>query len=218
MHRLIGITGLDGCGKQTQSKMLYDVIKHSNKDVSLISFPNYESQSSALVNQYLHGEIVDNQDKTFSKAKIMSYALDRYNTINNISNEKLRNNLKSGIVVFDRYTTCNILHVASMADTTEEIDELIDYIIELEYNELKLPQLTDTLYLHITPEVTLQNINKRGRTKDVNETADHLYKVYENSQYIIHKLGWTQIECMKDEVTMKSPLEIHINIVNKLKL
>ena len=44
------IEGLDGCGKETQTKLLLNRLKERGEKVKLISFPNYNAESSSLVN------------------------------------------------------------------------------------------------------------------------------------------------------------------------
>ena len=45
---IIDIEGTDGCGKKTQTDLLYNYLKKQGKSVIKISFPNYESNSSAI--------------------------------------------------------------------------------------------------------------------------------------------------------------------------
>ena len=42
-------SGTDGSGKATQTKLLYDRLKTNGYKVIKVSYPNYESDSSALV-------------------------------------------------------------------------------------------------------------------------------------------------------------------------
>lgn len=46
-------SGTDGSGKATQTKLLYDRLKADGYKVIKVSYPNYESDSSALVKMYL---------------------------------------------------------------------------------------------------------------------------------------------------------------------
>ena len=46
---LIVLEGIDGSGKATQSALLEKKLKEAGKDVMHISFPDYASDSSALV-------------------------------------------------------------------------------------------------------------------------------------------------------------------------
>ena len=62
MGKLIVIDGLDGSGKTTKSKLLYEELKNQGKNVRLISFPNYESEEATLVKMYLRGDFGDTPD------------------------------------------------------------------------------------------------------------------------------------------------------------
>ena len=53
---LIVIEGLDGSGKATNANALYEKLRSLGKKVKKISFPDYESDSSALVKMYLAGD------------------------------------------------------------------------------------------------------------------------------------------------------------------
>ena len=55
--RLIVIEGLDGSGKATQTKLLCDKLSRLDIEYTKLSFPNYDSPSSALVKMYLNGEL-----------------------------------------------------------------------------------------------------------------------------------------------------------------
>ena len=52
MGKLIVIEGLDGSGKSTQLSLLEKRLKEAGKDCRAVSFPDYESNSSALVKMY----------------------------------------------------------------------------------------------------------------------------------------------------------------------
>ena len=53
MGKLIVIEGLDGSGKATQAGLLAQSLEGEGRRVKKVSFPNYESDSSALVRMYL---------------------------------------------------------------------------------------------------------------------------------------------------------------------
>ena len=55
MGKLIIFEGLDGSGKGTQTKLTADRLRQRGADLRQITFPNYESNSSALVKMYLAG-------------------------------------------------------------------------------------------------------------------------------------------------------------------
>ena len=54
--KLIVIEGSDGSGKATQTKKLFDRLSDLESKVKRLSFPNYESESSAIIRMYLRGD------------------------------------------------------------------------------------------------------------------------------------------------------------------
>jgi len=51
--KFYAIEGTDGSGKKTQIKKLYDYLKSKGADVHIVSFPDYDSPSSAPIKMYL---------------------------------------------------------------------------------------------------------------------------------------------------------------------
>ena len=56
MGKLIVLEGLDGSGKSTQLSLLPDGLKENGIECKTVSFPDYQSFSSALVKMYLNGD------------------------------------------------------------------------------------------------------------------------------------------------------------------
>ena len=56
MGKLIIFEGLDGSGKGTQAELACQNLHSKGYDPLKISFPDYDSPSSALVKMYLSGE------------------------------------------------------------------------------------------------------------------------------------------------------------------
>lgn len=56
MGKIFVIDGTDGSGKQTQFERLKNRLTEEGIDYRTVSFPNYDSPSSALVKMYLSGE------------------------------------------------------------------------------------------------------------------------------------------------------------------
>lgn len=57
--KLIVLEGLDGSGKGTQAKLLAKHLTVTGHLVREITFPDYDSDSSALVKMYLAGQFGD---------------------------------------------------------------------------------------------------------------------------------------------------------------
>ena len=66
--KLIVLEGLDGSGKATQAKLLAAHLKEQGFSVREITFPNYESDSSALVKMYLAGQFGQHPDDVNANA------------------------------------------------------------------------------------------------------------------------------------------------------
>ena len=78
MGKLIIFEGLDGSGKGTQTKLTADHLRQRGADLRQITFPNYESNSSALVKMYLAGEFGEHPDDVNAYAASSFYAVDRF--------------------------------------------------------------------------------------------------------------------------------------------
>ena len=77
MGILITIDGLDGSGKQTQSEILYDRLTKAGVKAKIVSFPDYDSNSSALVKMYLGGEFSHDPNAVNAYAASAFFAVDR---------------------------------------------------------------------------------------------------------------------------------------------
>ena len=79
--KLIVIDGLDGSGKTTQLKIAQDYLEKQGYNVKTISFPDYNSESSALVKMYLNGEFSSDPNDVNAYAASSFYAVDRLSLI-----------------------------------------------------------------------------------------------------------------------------------------
>ena len=108
--RLLVIEGLDGSGKATQARMLAETLTREGLPVRQISFPNYESESSALVRMYLGGQFGDKPDDVNAYAASSFFAVDRYASYKTDWGAFYHS---GGILIADRYTTSNGAHQCS---------------------------------------------------------------------------------------------------------
>ena len=77
MGKIIVIEGLDGSGKATQTKLLFEKLQSRGANVRRLEFPNYDSPSSALVKMYLGGEFGSKPEDVNAYAASAFYAVDR---------------------------------------------------------------------------------------------------------------------------------------------
>ena len=212
MGKLIVIEGLDGSGKATQANLLYEKLKRNYDNVKKVTFPDYESDSSAPVRMYLSGKLSDKPDGVNAFAASSFYAVDRY-----ISYKTNWENIYSedGIIVADRYTTSNGVHQCSKLPS-EEWEGFMDWLYDFEYNKIGIPKPDVVIYLDMSPEVSQKLMSKRymgdESKKDIHEKdKEYLEKSRKAAYFCVGHDNWTRIKCDDGE----APLSIE-EISNKI--
>ena len=197
---LIVIEGIDGSGKQTQTEMLISRLEKDNK-VRKIAFPDYDSDTSALVKMYLGGKFGENAFDVNAYTASSFYAVDRIGSY--LSDWK--KDLDDGeIVISDRYTTSNAIHQGSKLNG-EEREKYLNWLFDFEYNLLELPKPDFVFFLNMPPDYgrcLMKDRNNKitGKSElDIHErNADYLQKSYDNAIAVARRFNWTVIDCVKD--------------------
>ena len=212
---LIDIEGTDGCGKKTQTELLYKYLVGKGKKCLLISFPNYDSPSSALVKMFLGGEFGSSANVIDSYQASAFYAVDRVATMAKINVNDY------DYVIFDRYTPSNMIHQSARVQDQNNLDGLLNWIDDFEFNKMRLPRPDKILFLDVPVEVSLALANarkdlKNGQAHDIlEEDKNHMKLAYENAKYVAKKFGWQNIDCV-EKGNLKSIEQIHKEILTKL--
>ncbi|MCI6738900.1 MAG: thymidylate kinase [Intestinibacter sp.] len=212
--KLIIIEGSDGSGKATQTKKLYDRLEQNNYNIKKVEFPNYDSESSALVKMYLRGDFGKHAEDVDPYVCSTFFAVDRYASFKTEWEEFYNN---GGIIICDRYTTSNMIHQASKMEV-EERDKYLEWLNDLEFNLYKIPKPDCVIFLDVPVEMSQKLMKDRNNKitgeseKDIHESDfDYLKKSYENSLYIAKKYDWQRINCIKDD-NMRTIDDIHEEI------
>ena len=196
--KLIVIDGLDGSGKATQTKLLAERLNENGYKARTISFPDYDSDSSALVKMYLGGKLGSSPDDVNAYAASSFYAVDRVASYINTWRDDLD---EYDYIVADRYTTSNIIH--QMAKLKEnERDSYIEWLFDFEYNRLELPAPDMVIFLDVDPAISQKLIYGRYQgdesKKDIHESDfRYLMRCRESAVYAIEHLDWVRIDCTK---------------------
>ena len=198
MQKLIVIEGLDGSGKATQASLITASLKEKGANVRQVSFPDYKSDSSALVKMYLAGEFGDKPGDVNAYAASAFYAVDRYASFKKDWEE----DWKSGVIIADRYTTSNAIHQCSKLDMVHW-DAFLDWLFDFEYSLLGIPAPDLVIYLRVDPEVSQQLLAKRYEghmeKEDIHEKdREYLAACQKAADYCEQRLGWKVVDCCKD--------------------
>lgn len=220
MGKLFVIDGTDGSGKQTQFEKLEESLTKDNVDYKVVSFPNYESPSSALVKMYLSGEFGSNAKDVSPYIASTFYAVDRYATFKKGLEDYYN---KGGIILADRYTTANMVHQAGKIDDLIERNKFLNWVDNFEYNIFGLPRPTEVFFLNMPPEKSLELMKNREnkfshtKTKDIHENdINHIIDSYNAACYVSKKYGWYKVDCIKDG-TLRTIDDIHEEIYKEVK-
>ena len=214
--KLIVIDGLDGSGKATQTKLLSQRLNERGYHARTISFPDYDSDSSALVKMYLGGQLGDNPDDVNAYAASSFYAVDR---VASYINTWRKDCDTYDYIIADRYTTSNIIHQMAKIKESER-DSYIDWLYDFEYNRLELPAPDMVIFLDVDPAISQKLIYGRyggdESKKDIHERDfAYLMRCRSSAVYAIERLGWVRIDCTADG-EMRSIEEINDEILSLL--
>jgi len=194
--KLIVIEGLDGSGKATQSGMLLDALTAQGKRVRRISFPDYASDSSALVKMYLAGQFGRDPGDVNAYAASAFYAVDRFASFKKDWGGFYA---EGGVVIADRYTTSNAVHQCSKLPE-DQWDGFLEWLFDFEYRLMGIPAPDAVIYLRVDPEVSQRLMTGRysgdESKKDIHESnLDYLARSRSAAEYCARKLGWKTVSC-----------------------
>lgn len=211
--KLIVIEGLDGSGKATQAKLLAASLRAQGLAVRQISFPVYDSDSSALVRMYLRGEFGDDPSDVNAYAASVFYAADRFASWKTDWGTFYEN---GGIVIADRYTTSNAIHQCSKLPE-DQWDAYLNWLFDFEYNLLGIPAPNRVLYLRGDNEISQKLMTGRylgdESKKDIHEkNAAYMERSRKAAEYCRDRLGWVTVECVRSG-EMRGIEDIHTEIL-----
>ena len=215
--KLIVIDGLDGSGKATQSQILCERLNEQGYRTKKLSFPDYESDTSALVKMYLGGKMGENPDDVNAYAASSFYAVDR---IASFLGSWKKDYESCDFLIADRYTTSNIIHQMSKIAPADR-DAFCKWLFDFEYNRLEVPKPDMVMFLDVAPDVSQKLIFSRyagdETKKDIHEKDfSYLLRCRESAVWACEHLLWTVIACSENG-EMRTIEDISDEIFCKIK-
>lgn len=199
--RLIVIEAGDGSGKATQSAKLHSRLQAEGYTVRKVDYPNYQSDSSALIKMYLRGDFGSEPDAVNPYAASAFYAVDRIASYKKEWEEFYHS---GGIIIADRYTTSNMIHQAAKIGDAGEREQYLDWLWDFEFTKCGLPVPDLVVFLDMPPEASsrlmLSRPNKAGAgEQDIHErNREYLQRCYQISLEVARKYRWMPIDCCQD--------------------
>jgi len=141
-------SGADASGKATQTNKLYERLVQEGYKVKKITFPNYDSDSSALVKMYLNGDFGKDPNDVSPYVASTFYAVDRFASYRTEWGQAYND---GWIILADRYTTSNMVHQAAKIKDMEEKDRFLDWLWNFEFEIYKLPVPDCVIFLDMPP-------------------------------------------------------------------
>lgn len=211
---MIVLEGLDGSGKETQSKLLHKRLKKEGIKVHRVEFPDYSSESSSLIKMYLRGDFGEEVMGVDSYIASIFYTVDRYASYRTKWGKYY---LDGGIILADRYMTSNMLYQSAKLDNKEDVGRYLRWLIDLEFNIFKIPKPDIVVYLDMPNVYSNKLVNKRGNIKDLHEKDNcYMERVYKTADRLTDKYNWERIRCLDGE-EVRSIEDIHEEIYKKVR-
>lgn len=209
MGKIIVIEGIEGSGKETQSKLLVDSLNKMGIKSIEFSFPMYDTPTGRIFKDCLlnNNNYFSTKIDTLDPELVCLYtAADRKYNIKKI-NDYLMNGY---IVVINRYTSSNMANQGSKYEDSEDRFYMYQWIDKLEYWLLKLPKPDYTILLNMPYKYNHQLSFNLALDSSKEE------KVLRAYLELAGLYNWDIIDCI-DEDKEKSIDEIHNEIIELLK-
>lgn len=212
--KIVVITGTDGSGKETQTKMLLEHLEKLGKNVKMQSFPNYNSASAGPVKQYLGGELSETANGVNAYQASVLYAVDRFCTMKKY--ESFLNN--SGILLLDRYMESSLIHQTTKFSNASDKQDFAVWLENFEFELMGIPVPNHTIFLDMPPEKSIELAHARqslksGEKQDIHERDEnHLRLAYANGKAVALQKKWKIISCIHANGEIKTREQIQNDI------
>ena len=208
MGKIIVIEGIEGSGKETQSKLLVEALNKMGIKSIEFSFPMYDTPTGKIFKEYFlnnNNYFQEGYENLDPELVCLYTAADRKYNINKI-NKYLSDDY---IVVINRYTSSNMANQGSKYEDSEDRFYMYQWIDKLEYWLLKLPKPDYTILLNMP-----YKYNKQISFDFLKEEKDS--KVLRAYKELSELYNWDVIDCVFDN-KKKTIDEIHKEIIELLK-
>jgi len=212
--KLIVFEGTDGSGKSTQFQLLCQALQARSIPFQKLVFPQYSEPSSALIRMYLGGEFGSHPSDVNPYAASTFYAVDRYAAWKKVWGRVYQ---EGGLILSDRYTTSNAIHQGSKLSPAEQ-PAFFDWLFDLEYRKLGLPEPDAVIYLDMPTEQSVRLLRSREsatHTKgDIHEVDEaYLALCRQTALRASDHYGWNRVSCIDAQGQVRTIEDIQAEIL-----
>ena len=217
---LIVFEGLDGAGKSTQVKMLQNRFEDKGFECNYLHFPRFDAPVyGELIAAFLRGEF-GAADSVDPRLVSLLYAGDR-----NDAASTIRRWLERGRrVILDRYVYSNIAFQCAKIRDKDKRDALRNSILYMEYEYFDIPKPGLSIFLDVPFEFTEKKLaeQRAGNDRVYLQGKSDIHEIDLDLQRRVREIYLEQanldpkfivVNCTKNQTEMKSPNEIHEEIV-----
>jgi dTMP kinase len=202
---LLELEGIDGSGKGTQAARLAANATARGHRVATFSFPTYDGNPfSRAVADYLNGAF-GGADEVHPELAALLYACDRWHARPRLLAALDENDL----VVLDRYVGSNLAHQGSKLEGDAR-EQLLDWLLEVEYGEFALPVPDLVVLLDAPPALARELVGRKSARSyttlaaDIHE-ADRAHTDATREVYLdlARRQGWHVVRAADDDGNLR---------------
>ena len=185
--KLIILDGIDGCGGETQTKLLKENLEKDGHKVKIFESPNYDRPAGKLLDNFLHSEY-----QLSPEFLTLIYYADFVDTESEIEKALSENY----IAICDRYVTTTMAYQAVQGIKQEQIEQLLKAI--------PIPKPDIAIYLSISAETSAKRkFAEKGNLDRFEKDLEFLTKI--TSKYIENAKN--NIYCKQEIVNAEKPIK-----------
>ena len=167
--KIIAFEGIDGTGKSVQMEQLRTRLEQRGLTVGVLSFPDYDSFFGGCVGRYLTKKDGVSASDVDQRSMALWFAMDRWAAFRDFDYSKF------DVLLINRYVLSNAVY-QSIRDRDVDKPDILDFVLELEHRQLKLPQPDLYLILDVDLSAAQDNVTKKGYREYVGDEKDEYEK------------------------------------------
>ena len=167
--KIIAFEGIDGTGKSVQMEALRGKLEQRGWKVGVLSFPDYGSFFGGCVGRYLTKKDGVSASDVDQRSMGLWFAMDRWAAFRDFDYRPY------DVLLINRYVLSNAVY-QSIRDRDVDQPDILDFVLELEHEQLKLPRPDLYLILDVDLSAAQDNVTKKGYRDYVGDEKDEYEK------------------------------------------